>query len=218
METIKQILFAIYVVLGAIFNSIIGLLKAFIYIFGALALIILPPLAIISIILVVVLIFIVRHSYMKAYNACLTGNYNVAISTGTKIIKFYYVVSKILFFPSVKRIVDDLNGMLAISFLAKKDNDKFLNHINAIKHRPELKNAWLCVYYLLQNDITNAEDCYKNLKELQQDNEIVDYINAIFLYKQGKVAEANDIMSAVYPKLKFQLAKDIADEFMKGAP
>ncbi len=211
METLNQILYVIYVFIVCLFISIRDLLRAFITIFGSLAIIALPFVLLILIFIFFIVSLVARGLYMKAYNAYLSGNYDVVISKGKKITKWYYIISKTSPFPSVRRIIDDLNGMLAVSFLAKVDNEKFLKHINAVKHRKAFKSSWLCMYYLLQNDLKTAEGYYESLKETNETENMVNYLNAIFLFKQGKIEESRKIMNEIYPKLNIQFAKVIAD-------
>ncbi len=211
METLNQILYVIYVFIVCLFISIRDLLRAFITIFGSLAIIALPFVLLILIFIFFIFSLVARGLYMKAYNAYLSGNYDVVISKGKKITKWYYIISKTSPFPNVRRIIDDLNGMLAVSFLAKEDSEKFLKHINAIKHRKAFKSSWLCMYYLLQNDLKTAEGYYESLKGTNETENMVNYLNAIFLFKQEKIEEARKIMNEVYPKLNVQFAKVIAD-------
>ena len=215
METSNQILDFLYILVVCLYISIRDLLGAFITIFGSLLILALPFILLFLILAFVITFFIVnlvaRGLYMKAYNAYLSGNYDVVISKGKKITTWYYIISKTSPFPSVRRIIDDLNGMLAVSFLAKEDNEKFLKHINAIKRKKAFKSSWLCMYYLLHNDVQTAEGYYESLKETNEAETTVNYLNAIFLFKQGEIEQARKTMNEVYPKLNVPFAKAVAD-------
>ena len=214
METLNQILYVIYVFIVCLFISIRDLLRAFITIFGSLAIIALPFVLLILIFIFFIVSLVARGLYMKAYNAYLSGNYDVVISKGKKITTWYFIISKTSPFPRVRRIIDDLNGMLAVSFLAKEDNENFLKHINAIKHKNTFKSFWLCIYYLLQNDVQTAEGYYESLKKTNEAENMANFLNAIFLFKRGEIEEARTVMNEVYPKLNVPFARTVADNML----
>lgn len=207
----NQILEALYILVVCLYISIRDLLNAFITIFGSLLILALPFILLFLSFTLLIVNLIARGLYMKAYNAYLSGNYDVVISKGKKITTWYYIISNISLFPSVRRIIDDLNGMLAVSFLAKENNENFLKHINAIKRKKAFKSSWLCMYYLLRNDVQTAAGYYESLKETNEAENMVNYLNAIFLFKCGEVEEARTVMNEVYPKLIVPFAKAVAD-------
>lgn len=211
METLNQILDFLYTLIVSLFISIRDLLNAYVTIFGSLFILALPFVLLFLILVFLVVNLVARGLYMKAYNAYLSGNYDVVISKGKKITTWYFIISKTSPFPSVRRIIDDLNGMLAISFLAKEDNEHFLKYINAIKHKNTFKSFWLCIYYLLQNDVQTAEGYYESLKKTNEAENMVNYLNAIFLLKRGEIEEARTVMNEVYPKLNVPFARAVAD-------
>ncbi len=211
METLNQILDFLYTLIVSLFISIRDLLNAYITIFGSLFILALPFVLLFLILAFWVVNLVARGLYMKAYNAYLSGNYDVVISKGKKITTWYFIISKTSPFPSARRIIDDLNGMLAVSFLAKEDNENFLKHINAIKHKNTFKSFWLCIYYLLQNDVQTAEGYYESLKKTNEAENMVNYLNAIFLLKRGEIEEARTIMNEVYPKLNVPFSKAVVD-------
>ena len=221
METLNQILYLIYMFIASLCVSIFRLFEAVIYILGSLAILVSP-----FILLIIVLIlsataiafgFIAKKTYMKTRNAYLSGNYDDVISNGKKITKWYHVVSKIIPISDARRTIDDLNGMLAISFLSKNDYENFSKHINAVKHNNEFKTSWLCIYYLLQDDIESANNHYTAFPVTNENKMMYDYLNALFLYKQGEIEKAKEIIDEVYPNLRVKFAKDIVNNLFSDS-
>ena len=162
----------------------------------------------------VVMNLIARSLYMKVYAAYLEGDYPTVIAKGKKIFKWYRFLAKICPLPKMRRINDGLRAALAVSFFATGDTEMFLKHIKAIKHTSFYRHSWLGVYYLLQDDTEAAKEQYQALQQCGNESaEMLDYLNALMLYKEGDIVNAKCIMTNVYPRLKVPFAKEIADRF-----
>ena len=118
-------------------------------------------------------------------------------------------------FPSIKKILDNLNIFLAISFLAKNNNEKFISHIEAIKYKTNFKEQWYTIYYLMQKDVTNASEHYKKLLETRDVQEdAVCFIDSMFLYESGETEKAKQKMEKVYSTLNYKFTKEIAEKII----
>lgn len=208
----------IFVIIVSIFNSFRSLLPLFSFILSILfiiALVILLIVLFLTIIIFVIVSIITKKSYLKLHKKCLSGDYDIVISKGIKLIKWYKIISKILPFPSIKKILDNLNIFLAISFLAKNNNEKFISHIEAIKYKTNLKEQWYTIYYLMQKDVTTASEHYKKLletKDVQED--AIYFIDSMFLYESGETEKAKQKMEKVYSTLNYKFTKEIAEKII----
>ena len=113
----------------------------------------------------------------------------------------------------MRRINDGLRAALAVSFMATGNTKKFLKHVKAVKYMSDHRNCWLGIYHLLQDDMEAAKEHYHALQGGGDASEVMDFLNALMLFKEGDIVNAKRIMTYVYPRLKVPFAKEIADRF-----
>lgn len=204
----------ILVIIASIFNGFLNLLPLFLFILSMLFMLVLIFL-LIAIVTFAVANIIAKSSYLKLRQKCLFGDYDFVISKGPKLITWYSFVLKMLPLSNTKKIIDNLNIFLAISFLSRDNSEKFFYYINRVNKKVDHKEFWISIYYLLQQNVKLAEVHYKNLCESKTPQEdMICFIDAMFLYETGNPEQAREKINMVHTKLNYKFTQEIAQKII----
>ena len=101
---------------------------------------------------------------------------------------------------------------LAVSNFSIMNWDGFLSHINSMSQYDDTKNFWLSLYYIYQDNLNEAQTYYDNIARNEENTTGISYLECLICYKQGDIDLAKTKMKDIYPKLKYPVLKQIADQ------
>lgn len=147
----------------------------------------------------------------KAFNL---GEYDKVIVDGKRMLSVYRRYAKIYAHRNTTSWIEYLNFALAVSYFSKSNNELFLEHINALSQYQDIKEFWLALFYLQQNDLDVARMHYNSIDccEKTQVNRI--FLESVLMHKQGECETAKEKLKGIYTELKHPVLKQIADEIL----
>ena len=104
---------------------------------------------------------------------------------------------------------------MAVAHFSKKNYEQFLYHINDLKQHDDIKEFWVSLYYLRQDDFDNFQVHYANIKVSEETLINRTFLESVRLYTQGECDLAGTKMLELYKDLKQPILKQIADEVLK---
>ena len=111
--------------------------------------------------------------------------------------------------------IEYLNFALAVSNFSVKNYEQFLYHISALTQNQDIKEFWLSLYCLRQDDIDGFQSHYENIKVTEETLISRTYLESIKLYTQAEYNLAKTKMSEIYSDLKHPILTKIADKILK---
>ena len=113
-------------------------------------------LAVIGAILIVYLVFalLLRYRGRKVTESFASGDYGIVLIDGEKLLKTYQKYAKRYPHPKTLSWIEYLHFAMAVSYFSVKNYEQFLYHINAFNQNHDIKEFWLSLYYLQQNQYT----------------------------------------------------------------
>lgn len=157
-----------------------------------------------------------RYRGKKVIKAFVSGNYDVVLIDGKKLLKTYQGYAKRYKHRNTLSWIEYLNFALAVAHFSMKNDEQFLKHINDFTQNYDIKEFWLALYYLQKEDFENAEEHYAKISITEEPSTNITYLDSIKLYKQGEYDSAKAKMTEIYGNLKHVVLKQIADEVLKS--
>ena len=166
-----------------------------------------------------VLALLLRYRGKKITESFQDGNYEVVLKEGIKLLKTYQRYAK-RYKRKPRNImawIEYLNFALAVSNFSVKNYDQFLYHISALTQNQDIKEFWLSLYCLRQDDIDGFQSHYENIKVTEETLINRTYLESIKLYTQAEYDLAKTKMSEIYSDLKHPILMKIADKILKSS-
>ncbi len=154
--------------------------------------------------------FFLRKQWSDILRVCQQGEYDKVIEKAKKMLKIYKMNAKIYDGQNIKVLIENLNLFLAISYLAQSNNEQFIKCINEISDTRNEKQFWLTLYYLLNDNLKDAEKQYQLINACQETQDLLSFLDGIFLYKKGSIDIAKEKLENVYSKLNYPILREIA--------
>ena len=117
---------------------------------------------VIIICLLIALPLIIQGRKIKKYFD--TGKYNKVLINGEKLLKIYQRFAKRSKHKITIAWIDYLHFSLAVSNFSAMNWDCFLNHINSLSQYSDVKNFWLSLYYICNDDLDEAIIYYDKIR------------------------------------------------------
>ena len=173
------------------------------------------PLVIFLVVIMVVFVFIalslsVRGKKIK--RAFESGEYDKVLKDGERLLKTYLNYAKRYKHRNTLAWIEYLHFSLAVSNLALMNWESFLNHINALSQYDDVKNFWLSLYHILQNNLDEARSYYDKIAQTEENATNISYLDCLIWFNQGEVDLAENKMSDIQPSLKHPVLKNIANK------
>ncbi len=163
-----------------------------------------------------IIALLVMYRGKKVNESFQSGNYDSVLINGEKLLKTYQGYAKRYKHKNTLSWIESLHFMLAVSYFSVKNYEQFLYHINSLNQNLDIKEFWLSLYYLRQNDLDSFQSHYANIKV--SDETVINrtYLESIKLYMQDKYDLAKTQIIGIYADLKHPILKQIADEVLKS--
>lgn len=162
-----------------------------------------------------ILLILLTYRQKKVVKSFQNGCYGEVIVVGKKLLKLYQKSAKIHKHRNTEAGMEYLNFVMAVSYFSVKDYEQFLYHIHALTQKDDIKEFWLSLYYLRQNDFDSAQSHYANIEENDETQLNRTYLESMKHYAQGEYDLAKTKMMEIYTDLTFPVLKQIADEVLK---
>lgn len=163
-----------------------------------------------------IIALLVMYRGKKVNESFQSGNYDSVLIDGEKLLKTYQGYAKRYKHKNTLLWIEYLHFVLAVSYFSVKNYEQFLYHINSFNQNLDIKEFWLSLYYLRQNDLDSFQSHYANIKV--SDETVINrtYLESIKLYMQDKYDLAKTQIIGIYADLKHPILKQIADEVLKS--
>lgn len=163
-----------------------------------------------------IIALLVMYRGKKVNESFQSGNYDSVLINGEKLLKTYQGYAKRYKHKNTLSWIESLHFVLAVSYFSVKNYEQFLYHINSLNQNLDIKEFWLSLYYLRQNDLDSFQSHYANIKV--SDETVINrtYLESIKLYMQDKYDLAKTQIIGIYADLKHPILKQIADEVLKS--
>lgn len=173
------------------------------------------PLIIFLVVVMVVFVFIalslsVRGKKIK--RAFEFGEYDKVLKDGERLLKTYLNYAKKYKHRNTLAWIEYLHFSLAVSNLALMNWESFLNHINALSQYDDVKNFWLSLYHILQDNLDEASSYYDKIAQTEENATNISFLDGLIWFNQGEVDLAENKMKDIYPSLKHPVLKNIANK------
>lgn len=164
-----------------------------------------------------VVALLLRYRGKKITESFQTGNYEVVLKEGEKLLKTYqrYANRYRVKPKNVMAWIEYLHFAIAVSSFSMKHYDMFLEHINDLTQSQDIKEFWLSLYCLRQDDIDGFQSHYDNIKVTEETLMNRTYLESIKLYTQAEYDLAKTKMGEIYSDLKHPILMKIADKILK---
>ena len=149
---------------------------------------------------------------MKIRKSFEVGAYDKVLKDGEKLLKTYQKFAKRYKHKNTIAWIEYLQFSLAVSNFSIMNWDGFLSHINSMSQYDDTKNFWLSLYYIYQDNLNDAQTYYDNIARNEENTTGISYLECLICYKQGDIDLAKTKMKDIYPKLKYPVLKQIADQ------
>ena len=131
------------------------------------------------------------------------GVYDKTIIDGEQLLKTY---------QKLVNGIENLHFVLAVSYFSAMNWECFLSHINSLSLYPDVKNFWLSLYYIFQDNLDEAQLYYEKISRIDKNKTSFSYLESLICYKQGKYDLAKSKMDSIYMNLTTPLLKHLADQ------
>lgn len=156
-----------------------------------------------------------KSQYRQTIKASTDEKYDEVIKSGEYLLKAFPKSHMQLFIRLNYYRIESLHLALAISYFVKSENDRFLEHINALKQHADDKEFWLALFWLREGDVDTANLHYRNLGGHSEKTETYrTYFESLRAYRQGDCEAAKEKMQSIYQNLHYPLLKSYADEIL----
>lgn len=162
-----------------------------------------------------IIALLVMYRGKKVNKSFQSGNYDSVLIDGEKLLKTYQGYAKRYKHKNTLSWIESLHFVLAVSYFSVKNYERFLYHINCLSQNLDIKEFWLSLYYLRQNDLDSFQSHYANIKVSDETLINRTYLESIKLYMQDKYDLAKTQIIGIYADLKHPILKQIADEVLK---
>lgn len=175
-----------------------------------------PFIVCVAIIIIVSLVFrlYLLFHMRKVRKSFEAGAYDKAITDGERFLKTYKNIDK-SYKHKYKYMIDEIEYLdfaLAVSNFALMNWDCFLSHINSMSQYSDIKNFWLSLYYICQDNLDEAQTYYDNIAQTEANATNLSYLDSMICYKHGDVDSAKAKMECIYSELKHPILRDLADK------
>ena len=143
------------------------------------------------------------------------GNYSLVICNGEKLLRAYQKYNARLSFKTLVARIEYFNFALAVAYFAVSDDNQFLNHITAMIKYSDIKEFWLCLFYLQKNEFDIAKKHYDNMAYSTDTYVNRTFLDAYYAYKKQEGETAKEKMTEVMNQLKHPILKKIAEEIVQ---
>ena len=144
-----------------------------------------------------------------------SGDYDNVLVDGDKLLKTYQRYAKRYKHKNTLAWIEYLNFAIAVSHFSQKNYELFFNYINALKKNDNVKEFWLSLYYLQQNDLENAKLCYSKIDDSDDTRFNRTYLEGMMLYIQSDYDSAKSKMSEIYTDIRYPILRQMADDILK---
>ena len=163
--------------------------------------------------LIIALLLVYRGE--KVTKSFQSGNYNNVLIDGEKLLKTYQRYAKRYKGRNTLKWIEYLHFALAVSHFSLKNYQQFLYHINSFNQNCDIKEFWLSLYYVRQDDLDSFLSHYENIKVSEETLINRTYLESIQLHMQNEYDLAKTKMNGIYSDLRYPVLKQIADEIFK---
>ena len=142
------------------------------------------------------------------------GVYDKTIIDGEQLLKTYQKLDKRYKhrYKYMVNGIENLHFVLAVSYFSAMNWECFLSHINSLSLYPDVKNFWLSLYYIFQDNLDEAQLYYEKISRIDKNKTSFSYLESLICYKQGKYDLAKSKMDSIYMNLTTPLLKHLADQ------
>lgn len=178
-----------------------------------------PLLVLGALVVIILLVQIIRSVFLeirfrKVCNDLVAGQYDDVIKNGVNLLSLYEKYNARLSTKQISSRIEYVNFSLSVSYFAKSNYACFLLHINALATNADVKEFWLALYYLKEQDFESAQEHY-DLITCDKSN----YVNRTFLdayqaYIKQEMECAQKAMTKVVDQLKHPVLKQLADNIL----
>ena len=171
------------------------------------------PLIIFLVVVMVVFVFValslsVRGKKIK--RSFESGEYDKVLKGGERLLKTYLNYAKRYKHRNTLAWIEYLHFSLAVSNLALMNWESFLNHINSLSQYDDVKNFWLSLYHIYQDNLDEALSYYDKIAQTEENTTNISFLDCLICFNQGDVDLAENKMKDIYPSLKHPVLKNIA--------
>ena len=131
------------------------------------------------------LLLILRWNKMT--KAFIIGDYRSALVIGKKLLRTSEKSNKRKKPKKTRPFDEQLHFVLAVSHFSEKNYEQFLHHINALTQYRDVKEFWLSLYYLCQNDLDNAKLYYASISKSNDTLSSRTYLESMMLYVEYSI-------------------------------
>ena len=146
------------------------------------------------------------------------GAYDKVLIDGERLLKTYQKYAKRYKHKNTIAWIEYLHFSLAVSNFSTMNWNCFLNHINSMLQYGDVKNFWLSLYYICQNNLNEAQTYYDNITQTEENATNISYLDCLICYNKGDVDLSKAKMQEVYKKLKHPILKHIVDKLFDKDP
>ena len=168
---------------------------------------------------IILVLALIRSLYLVMYSrgivrAYLQFQYNKVILKGNKLLKIFQRSARLLHTKKSDLSIDNLKKTIAISYFSIGETEKFLDYMKD-SFDDDTKFYWMAIYESQQGRI---EEMKKNMNQIEQKEENqtrIDCLDGIYLYYNNQVAEAQNKLKSVYPKLQLPIIQQIVGSLIE---